>query len=103
MVQVGDTVICLKVKPFSDEFKRKHSEWCAQVKQPKVGKRYTIRGFYHYKDSKIISVCLEEIRNTAMQGNSTSKIEVHFPIDWFEKADVLSIKRVAIEKELNLN
>ena len=52
MLKVGDKVVCVKTNKIKDKF----NELC--VNYPKVNGRYTIRGFYHYSDSKYISVRL---------------------------------------------
>ena len=100
MIKVGDKVICIKSTGFTEKYLKKHPKWCAQVKHPKIGRRYTIRGFYHYKGSDSISVCLEEIKGNPMHKGG---VECHFPIEWFEKADVISIEKKEIEKKLNYN
>jgi hypothetical protein len=99
MFRVGDKIVCIKVKNFNQEFREKYPEIVRRTTLPKVGKRYTVRGFHHYEDNDYISITLNEIRNS-MEG---LHIEIHFPIDWFEKEGVLSIKKKELEESICLN
>ncbi len=99
MIDIGENIVCIKTGSFSPSFMESFPNLpYERVIMPKVGKRYTVRGFFHYEKQNYLSIVLEEINNI-----NFPNIELHFPIHWFEGTSVISLEKEKIEEELMLN